>query len=78
MNIVLVGIGVFLFAVLVVGMIGIATTEAPGTGASLVYGADGSSWVNPPHLATLWLVITLMDVVAILAFGIFTAAQNQQ
>lgn len=77
-NLVLGGIGLVLFGILVVGFIGMFTSTSPTSGPSADYGADGSVYTTPPPLATLWLAVILIDVVALLALGIISAAQNQQ
>lgn len=77
-NLIFGGVGLFLFGVLVAGFIGMAMTIAPTDSPSAGYGTDGSLYVSPPPLAIMWLAITLMDVVAIFAYGIAGAARNQQ
>ncbi|QGN33487.1 hypothetical protein [Microlunatus sp. Gsoil 973] len=77
-NLILGGVGIFLFGVLVTGFIGLATTAAPRPGPSSSYGADGSWYVSPPHMATLWLAVIMMSVVALFAYGLITANHNQQ
>lgn len=71
-------VGLVLFALLVVGIVGIATTVHPTDSPTAGYGTDGAAYVNPPHLAILWLWVTLMDVVAIIGFGIGAAVQHQK
>lgn len=77
-NLVLAGVGLFLLGALVAGFIGMAVTIAPTPSPSSSYGADGSMYVTPPGWAVLWLTVTLLTVVAIFAYGIATAAHNQQ
>lgn len=72
------GIGAVLFAILVVGFIGMVTNLAPMPSPSGGYGTDGAVYVSPPPMATMWLAVVLMDVVALLAFGIISAFHNQQ
>lgn len=77
-KVILAGVGLVLFGILVTGIVGIALTVAPAASASGGYRADGSLYVIPPGWATVWLGVTLMDVVAIIAYGIATAAHFQQ
>ncbi|GAB3923307.1 hypothetical protein GCM10011575_00930 [Microlunatus endophyticus] len=77
-KLILEGIGAFLFAVLITGFIGLALTIAPTPGPSSAYGADGASYVTPPNWAVFWLVVILMDVVALFAYGIASASRAQQ
>jgi hypothetical protein len=77
-NLIVRGIGVFLFGAVVTGFVGMATTIAPQPSPSSGYGADGSWYVSPPHMATLWLAVTMMSVVALFAYGLITASRNQQ
>lgn len=75
---ILLGIGLVLFGILIVGFIGMVTTLAPSNSPSAGYGTDGAVYVLPPPMATMWLAVVLMDVVALLAFGIISAFHNQQ
>lgn len=77
-NLILGGIGLILFGILVTGFVGLIANIAPRPSPSSAYGADGSVFVSPPPLATLWLAVILMDVVALFAFGLISAFHNQQ
>lgn len=77
-NLILSGIGVILFGILVVGFIGMVSTTAPTSSPSAAYGADGSVFVSPPPMATMWLAVIGIDLVAIFAFGLIAAFHNQQ
>lgn len=75
-NLILGGIALILFAALIVGIIGLVSTVSPAAGAG--YPADGASYLHLSHMAVLWLWLTLMDVVALFAFGIAFASFHQQ
>jgi len=77
-NQVLAGMGLFLLGSLAAGFVGIALTNRTSPGPSAAYGADGAAWVLPSGWSVLWLAVTLLTVVAIFAYGIATAAHNQQ
>lgn len=78
-NLVLAAMALVLLAALVLGIVGLVTTVEPSNvGPTADYGTDGSGFTTLPHLAILWLWLTLMDVAAILGFGIGYAAKHQQ
>ncbi|SDR95641.1 hypothetical protein [Microlunatus soli] len=77
-DLILLAIGVLLLMILVAGIIGlVATAEPTSTGGTVGYTADGAAWVNPPRMAIFWLWVTMMDVAAILGFGVAAAAMHQ-
>ncbi|QGN32649.1 hypothetical protein [Microlunatus sp. Gsoil 973] len=63
-----------LVAVLIAGIVGIAVTNHPTPSPSGRSGSEGSTYVNPPAAATIWLVVTLTSAVALIALGIVAAA----
>ncbi|SDS22570.1 hypothetical protein [Microlunatus soli] len=75
-NLILGIIALGLLAALVVGIVGLVNTVAPSAGIG--YPADGAAYVHASRMAVFWLWLTLMDVVAIFAFGIAFASQHQQ
>ncbi|MBO0811787.1 MAG: hypothetical protein J2P23_07040 [Microlunatus sp.] len=77
-NLIMGGIGIFLAAVLITAFIGVALTLNPNPHPNTGYAVDGSSFLIPAGITTMWLAILLMDAVAIFAYGLFTAHNNQQ
>lgn len=63
--------------VAVVALIGLAMASQPMPGPSANYGADGSSYTSPTLMATLWMAILLLDVVALMALAIATAYSSR-
>lgn len=49
-------------------------THSPSGG----YGADGSSYTDPPATATIWLSIMMTDVIVIMVLGIAIAFTERQ
>lgn len=71
-------LAVVLVAVLALGIGGLIITVEPTTSPSGGYPADGAGYNVLPRMAIFWLWVTLMDVVAIFAFGIAYAFEHQQ
>jgi hypothetical protein len=77
-NLAFAAVGIFLFGVVIGGMIGMAVTAAPTSSPSSSYGVDGANYIIPPSITTFWLFVTLMAAAALFAFGVASAFHNQQ
>ncbi|GAB3913432.1 hypothetical protein GCM10011575_20360 [Microlunatus endophyticus] len=75
---VLVLVSGLLIAIVAFCMVEIATGAHATTSPSSGYGADGSSYVNLPHAAIIWLAIAMTSLIAIMALGIAAAFSDQQ